>query len=166
MTKRPSFLVRLRSALLVYLTHNMALPILKLVRRPQPFPFSKAELHALPEQTIGKQLVIFLEQRNLQLLPHYAKHDIKHILLEYDTTDEGEVCLQCFMLGNRHLSFPVLATVIYGIVTMPEYWGRFRKAFARGRRSMPVANLDWMGILQDDTRTLINKINNHENTTA
>jgi len=166
MNKRSPFPVRLRSTVLVFLTHNMALPVLKLVRRPQPFPYSKEELQAFPEHTIGKELLAFLEQRNLQLLPHYAKHDIKHILLEYDTTDEGEVCLQCFMLGNRHLSFPVLATVLYGILTMPEYWSRFRKAFARGRRSMPIANLDWMGILKDDTRILINKINSHENTPA
>ncbi len=114
-------IVQLRSRLLVFLTHNMALPILRIIRVPQVFPYSPAELHLLPDGALGKELITMLESKNLQLLPYYAKHDIKHILLQYDTTDEGEVCLQCFMLGNGHISFPVLATVIYGILTIPEY---------------------------------------------
>lgn len=114
--------------MLVYLTHQMALPVLRLIRRPERFPYTVDELKNFPEETLGNDLVNFLEIKQLDLLPHYARHDIKHILLGYDTTDEGEGCLQCFMLGNGHVSFPVLATVMYGFVTMPEYWPSFKKA--------------------------------------
>ena len=74
-----------RSALLVYLTHKMALPVLRLIRNPVLFPYSMEELRQLPENTMGHDLVLFLEARQLELLPYYAKHDIKHILLDYDT---------------------------------------------------------------------------------
>ena len=77
--------------------------------------------------------VHFLEIKELRILPYYARHDMKHILLDYDTTDEGESCLQCFMLGNRHISFPVMATVLYGFITMPEHWRAFKKAYNRGK---------------------------------
>ena len=154
-----NLIVQLRSKLLVFLTHHMALPILRLIRSPQKFPYTKEALHQLPEGTLGKELVTMLDKKNLKLLPYYAKHDIKHILLQYDTTDEGEVCLQCFMLGNKHLSFPVVATVLYGIITMPEYWRKFRKAYQRGAKCKPIERLAWFTLLDQPTQILIQKIN-------
>ncbi len=150
----------LRAKTLVFLTHNMALPLLRFIRRPQVFPYTAKQLNEFPAGTLGNDLIHFLENKNLKLLPHYAKHDVKHILLQYDTTGEGEVCLQCFMLGNGHLSFPVAATVLYGFITMPEYWKIFVKAYRRGKKSIPIKNWPWFSILQESTESLIHKINN------
>jgi len=149
---------KMRSAFLVYLTHRMALPILRIIRKPEIFPYTREELKNFPTDSLGNDLINFLEIKKLDLLPYYARHDIKHILLGYDTTDEGEGCLQCFMLGNGHLSFPVIATVIYGFVTMPEYWSSFRKAYTRGSKCMPIANWKWFEILEIPTRSLIQQI--------
>ena len=157
---------KLRSSILVYLTHKMALPLLKLIRKPVVFPFSAAELKQFPENTLGKDLVIFLEVKELHLLPYYAKHDIKHLLLGYDTTDEGEVCLQCFMLGNKHVSFPVMATVLYGIFTMPEYWHSFKNAFKKGQRYLPIEDWKWFELLPFSITDLRNQMqlkNNYKN---
>lgn len=151
--------VKARAALLVFLTHHMALPFLRLVRRPSQFPYTAAELQQMPAGSLGNDLVCFLEQRDLQLLTYYAKHDIKHILLQYDTTEDGEVCLQCFMLGNGHISFPVAATVLYGFITMPEYWGRFIKAYQRGWQSPAIKSWPWYQLLTQPTQTLIDTIN-------
>ena len=147
-----------RSALLVFLTHKMALPLLKTIRRPEQFPYTVEALQKFPVNSLGFDLVHFLHRKDLQLLPYYARHDIKHILLQYDTTDEGEGCLQCFMLGNGHVSFPVIATVLYGYVTMPEYWGSFRKAFRRGRQCAPIDGWKWFEILHLPTKALQEKI--------
>jgi len=158
MAKLHATLIGLRSRLLVFLTHNMALPVLRFIRKPKVFPYSGDELKHFQKGTLGNDLINFLETNKLQLLPHYAKHDIKHILLQYETTDDGEVCLQCFMLGNGHLSFPVAATVLYGLVTMPEHWKKFRTAYKRGKNSSPIANWKWFEILHEPTATLIKKI--------
>jgi hypothetical protein len=159
MNKLQHILIRLRSKLLVYLTHNMALPVLRFIRKPKIFPYTAIQLKQFAAGTLGNDLIIFLEKKQLQLLPHYAKHDIKHILLQYDTTDDGEVCLQCFMLGNGHISFPVTATVLYGIITMPEHWKKFKAAYKRGKKSTPIANWHWFEILQQPTHLLIQQIN-------
>jgi hypothetical protein len=151
----------MRASLLVLLTHNMALPMLRIIRRPQVFPYTAKQLKEFPGGTLGNDLIHFIENKNLKLLPHYAKHDVKHILLQYDTTGEGEVCLQCFMLGNGHLSFPVAATVLYGFITMPEYWKVFTQAYRRGKKSIRIKDWQWFSILQEPTQTLIHKINNH-----
>jgi ubiquinone biosynthesis protein Coq4 len=136
----------------------MTLPMLKIIRKPAFFPYSVGDLEAFPNGTLGKDLVNFLQAKELTLLPYYARHDIKHILLGYDTTDAGEGCLQCFMLGNKHVSFPVLATVAYCFLTMPEYWGTFLKAFTRGNAAPPIANWKWFEILGEPTDALKRKL--------
>jgi hypothetical protein len=159
MNKMYNGIIRLRSKILVFLTHNMALPVLRFVRQPKIFPYTAAQLQQFPSGTLGNDLIRFLQVKQLQLLPHYAKHDIKHILLQYDTTDDGEVCLQCFMLGNRHVSFPVVATVLYGFATMPEHWKKFAVAYRRGKQSVAIASWKWFEILEQPTISLIAKIN-------
>lgn len=153
------YIIKIRSQVLVFLTHNMALPFLKFVRKPIPFPHTMQSLSQMRAGTLGNDLYKFLINKNLTLLPYYAKHDIKHILLEYDTTDEGEVCLQCFMLGNKHLSFPVAATVFYGFLTMPEYWKKFAIAYKRGAKSASLKHYNWFEIIGDETRALKKNIN-------
>lgn len=137
----------MRAKLLVFLTHTIALPVLKLLRKPEVFPCTREELLQFPEGSTGKVLIDYLENKNLSLLSYYAKHDIKHVLLDYDTTEEGEVCLQCFMLGNGHISFPVIATILYGVVLMPEYWPLFRSAYRRGKFVNRIYDWPWMTIL-------------------
>lgn len=153
-------IVKTRSAVLVFLTHSIALPVLKVVRKPQVFPYSKEQLLQMPNGTLGRELINMLDTNNLQLLSYYAKHDIKHILLEYDTTDKGEVCLQCFMLGNGHISFPVFITVVFGFVTIPEHWKSFIEAYKKGRRSNSIEQWKWFEILHQPVFDLQQKILN------
>ena len=152
-------IIAIRSKILVFLTHNMALPFLKFVRKPLPFPYTMHSLSKMQTGTLGNDLYLFLTAKNLMLLPYYAKHDIKHILLEYDTTDEGEVCLQCFMLGNKHISFPVAATVLYGFLTMPEYWSKFATAYKRGAKSASLKYCKWFELITQETNVLKVNIN-------
>jgi len=156
-----SYIKKIRSFVLVFLTHKMALPVLKMIRKPEIFPYSIEGLQLFPPGTLGNELFYFLKKRDLALLPHYARHDIKHILLDYDTTDDGEVCLQCFMLGNGHISFPVLITVIFGIIAIPEHWQKFRIAYRRGKNSNAISNWKWFELLSIPTPTLKQKINRY-----
>jgi ubiquinone biosynthesis protein Coq4 len=158
--------VRLRAALLVLLTHTIALPLLKWVRRPEKFPYTPQALEAMPAGTVGNDMVHYLRNKNLPLLSYYARHDMKHILLQYDTTGEGEVCLQCFMLGNGHLSFPVLATVLYGLLTMPEHYGLFKAAWRRGKNCQPLEHINWLALPPLYTQQLIQTIENNESITV
>src|SRR5688572_31893240 len=151
-------LLKLRESILVILTHKIALPMLKLVRKPNTFTYSEEELGALPIGTLGNDLYVFLKQRDLPLLKHYARHDLKHVLLGYDTTEEGEACLQAFMLGNGRVSFPVLATVMYSFITMPEYWSKMKEAFLYGKKSSPIHTWKWNEILREPTEELRRKI--------
>jgi ubiquinone biosynthesis protein Coq4 len=151
-------LKQIRCKLLVSLTHNIALPLLKHIRKPKPFPYSLAELSQMDEGTLGKELFDFIDTKDLSLLTHYARHDMKHIVLGYDTTEEGELCLQSFMLGNGRISFPVLATVLFGLCTAPEYWRKMWLSYRKGRSCISIHRWDWFSLIPADTKSLRNKI--------
>ena len=155
-------LIKLRTAILVMLTHKVALPLLKKIRKPLLFPFTEQQLSELPAGTLGNDLYHFLKKRNFRLLKHYSRHDMKHILLGYDTTDEGEACLQCFMFGNGRVSFPVLATVVYSLLTMPEYWRSMRTAYQKGKLAGPVHDLPWPKLMTEKTAGIREKIFTNE----
>jgi hypothetical protein len=157
-----SLFIKTRTAILVFLTHKIALPLLKLIRKPNHFTYTKEQLKEMPTGSLGNDLYLFLEKRNLLLLKHYARHDLKHVLLEYDTTDEGEACLQSFMFGNGRVSFPVLATVIYSFITMPEYWTKMRRAYRLGKKSHSIHAWPWNNLLPEQTIGLRNKMFNND----
>jgi ubiquinone biosynthesis protein Coq4 len=146
--------------LLILLTHRLALPVLKLVRRPEVFPYTREQLQALPEGSLGRDLANMLEANRFELLTHYAKHDMKHILLDYPTTDKGEVCLQAFMLGNGHISFPVASTLAFGMLTMPEYWRAFQTAWRRGKQAPAISGWNWAELVGLSTLALKQRIFN------
>src|SRR5688500_214703 len=155
-------LKKVRENILVYLTHKIALPMLKLVRRPNAFTYSESDLRSFPSGTLGNDLFIFLKQRDLPLLKHYVRHDLKHVLLGYDTTEEGEACLQTFMFGNGRVSFPVLATVTYSFLTMPEFWTKIRNAFQEGKRTNSIHNSKCNEILHLQTSDIRKKMLSYE----
>lgn len=153
---------KVRKWILVFLTHKIALPMLKIVRRPNMLTYNEGQLQSLPAGSLGNDLFHFLKQRNLPLLNHYVRHDLKHVLLGYDTTEEGEACLQSFMLGNGRISFPVLATVGYSILTMPEYWNKMKDAYKQGKSCNSIHGWKWneiLGIQTNELRKQMNKKN-------
>jgi len=153
-----SQLIKIRCACLVALTHNVALPVLKRFRKVKPFPYSQEALQQMTSGTMGKDLADFLHSKELPLLPHYARHDMKHVLLNYDTTEEGELCLQSFMLGNGRISFPVLATVVFGLLTAPEYWKKMYNAYQKGKQCISIHAWNWFDLLPQNTSELRTKI--------
>jgi ubiquinone biosynthesis protein Coq4 len=104
----------------------------------------------MPEGSTGRALRAFLEENGIDMLTHYERHDIKHVLFGYPPEEEGEVCLQSFMLGNGHLSFPVVATVLFGLLTMPFSWKAMRKAYRRGQHAASLDSVDWAALLPEN----------------
>jgi len=148
---------KVRGNVLVWLTHRVALPILLLIRKPKEFEYSLNDLHDLSDGSLGKELALFIEANGLHLLKYYEKHDIKHVLFGYPSTEEGEVCLQFFMLGNGHVSFPVLITVIFGLLFMPEYYSLFIKAYKRGKRTPALKNVEWFDLVPQQLAAIRNQ---------
>lgn len=49
-----AFMIKQEAVLLIFLTHHMALPILKLVRSPEKFPYAAKDLQNFSDGTLAK----------------------------------------------------------------------------------------------------------------
>ncbi|MEW6469433.1 MAG: hypothetical protein AB1458_10930 [Bacteroidota bacterium] len=135
-------LLAARKKLIILLIHGVGLPVLVRFRKPKPWHYSHEELRRFPEGTWGKALADTLDKKGYRLLRNYEYHDAKHVLLGYGMDEVSEVRMQFFFLGNRRYSFPVLSTVITGMLLMPERWGLFLDEFRKGRSLPPVNRHD------------------------
>ena len=149
-----STIKRLRSALLEFLTHRLALPLITRFRNNAPFHYSLEELASFPEGTLGHDLAAYLKKKNFRLLRNYERHDCKHLILGYEMDECGEARMQFYFLGNRHYSLPVLLTVIICFILMPEHWRQFIRDFKKGRSGRTFDDADYNILVHADTHDL------------
>lgn len=151
----------LRKAMLVALTHKVALPVLRKMRTSIPFPYTGAQLAEMEDGSVGKALFYFHKRNGLQLISQYEQHDVKHVLLGYRATECGEVCLQMFLIGNGNGSLPSLLTAAFGLLLMPDCWSRMYAAFKRGKCAGNINSICWSSSLSQPLISLRNQLNLH-----
>ena len=144
----------LRSKLLEFLTHKIALPLIANFRNKPKFIYSMNELLAFEEGTLGKDLALYLNEMNFKLLPNYEQHDCKHIILQYEMDEAGEAKMHFYFLGNRHYSIPVVSTCIICFFLMPEYWKLFYKEYQKGKLGKPFEDVDYNALVYLKTSDL------------
>ena len=98
------------------------------------------ELRTYEEGSLGKEIANCLDHHHLNLVPKYESHDLKHVLLDYDMTAEGEIRLQAYMLGNGNYSIPSFTIFIFGALLLPDLWKTFYLDFKKGRQSMSIVH--------------------------
>lgn len=96
-------------------------------------------LRRCPRGSLGSEIANALDRRKLTLVPRYESHDLKHALLDFDMTAEGEIRMQAFMIGNGNYSVPSLAIFLFGAALLPDLWPTLRTDFAKGRKTRPVS---------------------------
>lgn len=144
----------LRSKLLEFLTHKIALPLIGRFRNKPKFNFSMEDLLKLEDGTLGKDLALYLNKMNLKLLPNYEQHDCKHIILQYEMDEAGEARMQFYFLGNKHYSISVISTCLITFFLMPEYWKQFYSEYQKGKQGNPFEDVDYNAIVLLKTNDL------------
>jgi ubiquinone biosynthesis protein Coq4 len=114
-----------------------SVPVLNLVRRPARWP-TLDELDGYPEGTLGHTVADFLRARGLPFKVRYENHDAIHAILDYDTSDQGEMEVQAFLWGNDASSFAGHILFVWGGLMQPEQWSAMRRALRRGRAARPI----------------------------
>ena len=97
-------------------------------------------LRSLPDHTVGNDLAKMLDSRGLKLIPGFAKHDLNHLILEYDMTPEEELCMQAYLLGNGHWQLQCLLFASSAVL-LPGLWSTLWDHYNLGRRSESISPL-------------------------
>ncbi|MEO1437829.1 MAG: hypothetical protein AAFV80_19975 [Bacteroidota bacterium] len=138
---------------------ELSVPILGAFFRSKPWPMNQAQLHRLPEGSLGKTMADTLDRNGLTLIPKYESHDAKHVLLDYPMEGLGEIRLQFCQMGNGNRSLATIGIVLIGIVLLPECWDLFRKDWQRGRQMPNLGEVNFGEVLYepliDLRRTLV-----------
>lgn len=101
---------------------------------------SRTLLENCSKNTIGSDILKMLEENNLDVIPFYEEHDLKHLVLNYGMTSEEEIKMQAFLFGNGDRSTSCLLFLFSGII-MPSAWSKFYKEYKRGKLSPDISNL-------------------------
>ncbi|MGD1845865.1 MAG: hypothetical protein ACFB10_10775 [Salibacteraceae bacterium] len=122
----------------VYLSLELGVALLQFLGPQKRLDNQLKALAHYPKGTLGYDLSQWLRQRNNRLVPGFESHDLKHLLLGYDTSPEDEVRMQAFLLGNGNVTGPTLFLFLYGSFWMPRLWKHFPKDFRRGQHTQPM----------------------------
>ena len=132
---------KMREDLYAFLTLKIYFPFCMWVYKGKGEPFPLASMLGSPEHSLAKRTGIFLRSMQLEPMPGYEDHDMKHTLLGYGATLEDEVAMQYFEWANGNRSLPVITVILFGTLIMPEKWTAYQRAFKRGREALPLKDI-------------------------
>lgn len=148
---RTSFRAKLILQLVAW---TMPLYVRLFKRKKEQWTYSRMILLRLPQGTLGKDLGLFLQNEDLDLMPKLEEHDVMHLLLGYPTTVLGEIEMQFCLLGAGKRSLYAIGTVVLGLFLMPEYWGSYYRAYLRGKTCLDFSKWDFQYLLYEETTLL------------
>jgi len=118
---------------------ELSITVIEHFSKMEPYHEKVTKLRGFPEKTLGKEISECLDNHNLTLVPKYESHDLKHVLLDYKMTAEGEIRMQAFMLGNGNYTIPCFAILTFGAILLPDLWLIFYSDFKKGRKSIKIS---------------------------
>lgn len=88
--------------------------------------------------TLGQKIWEMMQANNLEFVPWYEHHDMKHALLGYPQHAPDEMRMQAFMFGNAGFSpFYVFIFAIFVIWT-PDAWSSLSYHYRCGQYTAPI----------------------------
>lgn len=119
----------------------------------EPYAKKLAYMRSLPRYTVGHDLAKMLDARGLTLIPHFEKHDLKHLVLGYEMDTESELCMQAYLIGNGYLKLHCILFLGSGLL-LPSLWKTLYAHFNKGRRSPSLSTLSFDDCLVEKTSIL------------
>lgn len=142
------------SRLAIKKSFYLSVRIIALRHDMQAYRDKHAELRSYPAGTLGHDISKCLDQNQLQFVPGYESHDLKHVVLDYKMTPVDEIRMQAFMLGNGNYTLPCFAILLFGALLLPDLWPVFYRDFILGTKSLPISLWTIEGFGEQQTQTL------------
>lgn len=114
--------------------------VLQKTHRMQNYIDYRRQLESLPPNTTGYALAALLRYNDLEFIPRYENHDLKHLVLGYGMTPVDEIKMQAYLLGNGNYSFACIAFLGLGLF-MPASWREFYTAYKKGKSAPGILHL-------------------------
>jgi ubiquinone biosynthesis protein Coq4 len=114
-------------------------------------------LSVYPQNSLGYEMSLFYKKQKFEPIPKAEHHDVFHVLFGYNTDVRDEVCMQFLLAGNGKRSPFTLLSCILSLFLFPEHFNFFKKAWDRGKKSLPFTHLHFKQFLDRDIIQLRNQ---------
>ena len=119
-------------------------------KKENSWGLSTAKLLSYPENSLGKELGLFLKENRLEPIAGAESHDLYHVLFNYPTSLKGEVALQFFLKGNGKNSIASFGVSIGAWIIFPRQWHYFKGAQLRGKQCVDISTLNLKELLRQN----------------
>ena len=118
-------------------------------RKKTAWQISSDKLVNYPTDSLGSSLGTFLKTQGFELMDKMEDHDVMHVLMNFDTTVQGESEMQFFLWGNGRRSLYVFVSILIALVFIPEGWKDFYRQYQKGRSYLPIYKWDFLYLLKE-----------------
>lgn len=120
------------------------------LKRSEPWTVTKAELLAMPHNTLGYNLGKFLLKNGFDMIPRAERHDAYHVVTGYSTDVQDEIAQQYLCLANGKRSPFLFGVITVGTLLLPEFLPYYLKSFVKGREMATFHHYDYEQLLHYD----------------
>ncbi len=126
-------LMKYRKKLIEWLFEKSQRIYTNMFKNHKAWNINKIALLKYPKGTIGKQLGVFLDKNEFELIPKVERHDAYHVITGYGTDVEDEIALQYLCFGNGKRSPYLYGAILLGTFILPDYYNYYYKSFCIGK---------------------------------
>lgn len=112
----------------------------------------------LPINTVGNDIAKMLDEQQLQLIPKFENHDLKHLVLGYGMTSQEEIKMQVYLLGNGNRSIYSILFAGTGLL-YPSEWRNYKEDYRKGKLSVSILKLEIDDCIKKETQSIRSKFN-------
>lgn len=99
-----------------------------------------ADMRDLPVHTVGFELAQMLDQHQLELIPKFEEHDLKHLILGYGMSTEEELGMQAYLLGNGSRKASCILFLSSALL-LPGLWKYLYLEYKKGQSKVSIKRL-------------------------
>lgn len=104
--------------------------------------YNMEDLALMPDNSLGHGLYDYLKEANLSFKPNLIRHDIKHILLNYDMKMPDELKIHAFLIGNRSYNAMGIIYLMVCVCIVPEILPKLKQEYIRGKQATCLKAID------------------------
>lgn len=104
--------------------------------------YSINDFNKMPKNSLGYGLYDYLNKTNLSFKSNLIRHDIKHILLNYEMKMPDELKIHAFLIGNKSYNIMGIIYLVICICIVPEIIPTLIKEYKRGKKAICLKNIN------------------------
>lgn len=103
--------------------------------RNRKWKYDESDYRNLPDGTVGKELIKYMDKTGIKFKPNLVKHDIKHIITGYQMKTKDEIRIHAFLVGNKCTNWFSVLYLLLNVMILPELINELLNDYKRGKKA-------------------------------